>query len=341
MEAEHTPRRAPPTIYTVAHHAGVSISTVSLALNWPHRVRPDTLARVQTAVRELGFVPKAGGAVRARRGTRRIGVVGPFTSVPSSMERLRGIIDAAGDDYEIVVHGRESAVLHKHYVDSLALSGKLDGLILIDVPITDHLAHRLVEDRFPTVLVEYPQPGISCVVIDDREGGRIVARYLLERGHRQCAFLGLAWPPDEASEFVTPDILRLEGFREVLVDAGVDLPDSYIKVGYDSAARRQAARELLDLDSHPTAIFATADVGAADILPIPAERGLRVPEDVAIIGFDDADFAAYLGLTTVRQHLVESGRVAVQLLRECLANDASGIAKRVILPLSLVRRSTG
>jgi LacI family transcriptional regulator len=256
------------------------------------------------------------------------------------MQRLRGIIDAAGDNYEIVVHGRESAVLHKHYVDSLALSRRLDGLILIDVPITNHLAHKLAEDRFPTVLVEYPQPGISCVVIDDREGGRMTARYLLERGHRQCAFLGLAWPPDKPSEFLTPDMLRLAGFREALADAGVDLPDQYVKVGYDSAARRQAARELLDLDSRPTAIFVSSDSGAADILPIPAARGLRVPEDVAIIGFDDADFAAYLGLTTVRQHLEESGRVAVQLLRQCLANDASGIARRVTLPLTLVRRNT-
>ncbi len=340
MKVDDPVPRVAATIYTVARHAGVSISTVSLALNSPHRVRPETLARVQNAVRELGFVPKAEAAVRARKGTGRIGVVGPFTSVRSSLERLRGIIDAAGDHFEIVVHGRESAVLHKHYVDSLVLSRRLDGLILIDVPITGHLAHRLVEDRFPAVLVEYPQPGISCVVIDDREGGRIVGRYLAGRGHRRCAFLGLAWPPDNSTEFVTPDIHRLEGFRETLSGAGVDIPDTYIRVGYDSATRRQAARELLALDVPPSAIFASSDIGAADILSILSERGLRVPEDVAIIGFDDSDFAAYLGLTTVRQHLDESGRVAVQLLHERLAHDAPNIAKCVTLPLTLVHRAT-
>lgn len=339
MDVDDPALRA-PTIYTVARHAGVSISTVSLALNSPGRVRPETLARVQSAVRELGFVPKAEAVIRARKGTGRIGVVGPFTSVSSSLQRLRGIIDAAGDNFEIVVHGRESAVLHKHYVDSLVLSRKLDGLILIDVPITEHLAQRLVADRFPTVLVEYPQPGISSVVIDDREGGRMVGRYLVERGHRHCAFLGLAWSPDDSTDFLTPDIHRLEGFSEGLAAAGVNLPAKYIKVGYDAATHRQSAGELLDLDAPPSAIFASSDTGAADILSIVSARGLRVPEDVAIVGFDDSDFAAYLGLTTVRQHLEESGRAAVQLLRERLAGNGADIAKRVTLPLNLVCRTS-
>jgi LacI family transcriptional regulator len=177
-------------------------------------------------------------------------------------------------------------------------------------------------------------------VIDDQEGGCIVGHYLLERGHRRCAFLGLAWPPEQSSDFPTPDVYRLEGFRAALAAAGVDLPAPYIKVGYEAAARRQAARELLELDARPTAIFASADTGAAEILAIARERGLRVPEDLAVVGFDDADFAAYLGLTTIRQHLDESGRVAVQLLRDRLADDSLGIPKRVTLPLTLVRRNT-
>jgi len=341
VAGEHRTAGGTPTIYTVAGQAGVSISTVSLALNSPHRVRPETLARVQTAVRDLAFVPqKPRPAARARRGTQRVGVVGPFTAVGSSMQRLRGIIDTAGDNFEIIVHGRESAILHERYVDSLALSRKVDGLILVDVPVTDHLAQELVEQHFPVVLVEYPRPGISSVAIDDREGGRMVARYLVERGHRRCAFLGLAWPLERYSGFPTPDVRRLEGFREVLSDAGVGLPDIYVKLGYDSPTRRQSAHDLLGLDAPPTAIFVNSDIGAADILPLVAEQGLRVPEDVAIVGFDDADFADYLGLTTVRQHLDESGRVAAQLLRERIADHASSIPKHVALPLNLVRRKT-
>ena len=149
MAGEHRTAGGTPTIYTVARQAGVSISTVSLALNSPHRVRPETLARVQTAVRDLAFVPqKPRPAARARRGTQRVGVVGPFTSVGSSMQRLRGIIDAAGDNFEIIVHGRDSAVLHERYVDSLALSRKVDGLILVDVPVTDHLAQDWSSSTF-------------------------------------------------------------------------------------------------------------------------------------------------------------------------------------------------
>lgn len=346
-------RASVPTIYDVAERAGVSIGTVSHALNSPARVRPETLERVNAAVRDLGFVPKAEAAVRARKGTRRIGALGRFSTIPSASERLLGLLDAASaDGYEVVVYDQGSSAFHIDLVDSLSLSRKLDGLILIDIPITERLAQRLHQDNFPTVLIEYTRQGISSVSIDNIEGGRLVARYLVERGHRRCAFLGLSVQPDPLVGFPSIDELRLQGFREGLAEAGFDLPDRYVRRAPIPLSSREterdvfreaahlAAHSLLDIEPRISAIFANFDLLAAVALTSARERALRVPEDVAVVGFDDSDFAAFLGLTTVRQHLFESGRVAFQLLRDSIGADGSNVAKTVTLPLELVRRTS-
>ena len=332
--------RAAPTIYDVAARAGVSTATVSRAFNSPKQLRAETQARISEAVRELGFIPKAEAAIRARKRTRRIGVAGPFSSVTSCLERLRGIlVAAAAEGYEIVVYEQEAVVLHHHFMDSLALATKVDGLILIDVPITERLAERLGESELETVLIEYPRPGMSCVTIDERAGGEMVARYLVERGHRRLGFLGITIPPERSPEFPVAD-LRLRGFREGLADAGIDLSDQCVRLAADPRAMRQAAHALLDLDLPPSAIFAIYDEVAAEALLAVRERGMRVPEDVAVIGFDDRDFARYLGLTTVRQHLMESGQVAFQLLHDRVAGVSSGVRQTVLLPLEIIARET-
>lgn len=353
MRSERASQGGFPTIYDVAQRAGVSISTVSLALNSPARVSPATLARVQAAVRDLGFVPKAEAAIRAQKGTRRVGVVGRFSAVPSQSERLRGVLAAAAEvGYEVVVYEQGSAAFNLNLVDSLSLSRKLDGLVLIDIPITAGLAERLNQDNFPTVLVEYPRPGVSCVVIDNREGGRMVGRFLAERGHRRCAFLGLSTQSEHSLGYPSLDESRVGGFREGLAEASLDLPDAYVMRApirttsrdLENAVLREAthtaAHALLDIDPPPSAIFANFDLLAAVVLGVARERGLRVPEDVAVIGFDDCDFAPFLGLTTVRQHLFESGRVAFQLVRDRLDSSGASIPKTVTLPLSLISRGT-
>ena len=134
----------------------------------------------------------------------------------------------------------------------------------------------------------------------------MVARDLVERGHRRRAFLGLAWPLERYSGFPTPDVRRLEGFanfRVMLVSAS---PISMSSSGTITDATPISTRSARSRRA-PTAIFVNSDIGAADILPLVAEQGLRAPEDAAIVAFDDADSADYLGLTTVRQHQNEPG----------------------------------
>jgi len=337
--------RSGSTIYDVAERSGVSISTVSLALNSPDRLRVETLRRVLAAVEELGFVPKAEAALRARRGTRRVGVVAPFTSYPSFMERLRGAMAAAAEDrLEIVVYDEESAALRHHFVDSLPLSLRLDGLVFMGVAISDPFAARLLEDDLQTVMVEFPRPGFSCVVVDDEAGGRMVAQYLVARGHERFAHVGEAQVGGEADReplIATQSRDRLQGFRKGLTSAGVELPDGHaVEVPHGAEDARRAAHDLLELDEPPTAIFAHDDVLAAGVLEAARQRGLEVPGDLAVVGFDDLDFAGYLGLTTVRQPLYESGRLAMRLLHQGLSDSPSAVTQTVELPLEVVERRT-
>jgi LacI family transcriptional regulator len=335
--------RAAPTIYDVADRAGVSISTVSLALNSPARVRPETLERVYSAVNDLGFVPKADAAVRARRGTGRIGVIAPFTAYGSFMERLQGVLAASEDDsFEIVVFNQDATIFRQHVVDSLPLSRRLDGLILMAVPISDRLADRLIEDGLHAVLVELARPGFSSVSIDDEEGGRLAAGYLVERGHRRCAFLGEP-PISEALASSIPSVqdpARIRGFRQGLARAGVSLPDEYVVSSGEPDGPDGAVRRLLDLARPPTAVFGHSDDLALRVLKVARARGLNVPGDLAVIGFDDREFADAVGLTTIRQPLYDSGRIALKLLRDRLTETSPDVPQVVRLPVTLVPRET-
>jgi LacI family transcriptional regulator len=187
------------------------------------------------------------------------------------------------------------------------------------------------------VLIEAGRSAFSSVEIDDEAGGRMAAEYLLEKGHRRCAFVGDKDLPDYA---IRPGDWRLAGYRKALQDAGVTLPDDYIALAAPGPEPvRQVTNRLLDLPEPPTAIFAPSDLQAMRILKAARERGLSVPDQLAIIGFDDLEMSDYMGLTTVRQPLRESGRVAVELLLARLA-DCSRPTQHVRLPLTIVKRQT-
>lgn len=326
------------TIYDVAERAGVSISTVSRVLNAPEQVRQETLSRVLEAINDLGFVPKHAAAERARKSSQRVGVLAPLFTYPSFVQRLRGIshqID--GSTYELVIYNIDRAERRDSYLSSLPLARRLDGLIVMSLPLSEHFAHNLLRHHLATVLVESSGPWFSSVQIDDRLGGALVAEYLVACGHRRLAFVG----DDEVPTFVLQvSQTRLEGFQHGLAERGLALTPPYISLaphGLEQAC--QQALDLLRLPEPPTAIFASSDTQAMGVLKAARLRGLRVPEDLAVVGFDDLDIADYIGLTTVRQHLEESGRVAVDLLLARLDDDLRP-PQRITLPLELVRRQT-
>ncbi|BCB75956.1 transcriptional regulator DegA [Phytohabitans flavus] len=324
------------TIYDVAARAGVSISTVSLVLNSPTRVRQATRERVLVAADELGFVPKADAVTRARKGVGRIGVIAPFSSYPSFSRRLGGVLTAIGAEaLEVVVFDQPSAAsAASPLLSSLPITRRLDGLIIMGVPLEESVVERLRAQRLPTVVIDSPRPRFEAVVTDDEAGGELVARHLLHRGHRRLGYMGEA---QRSHAYVSPSESRLAGFRRVV---GAGLPDEAVRlVPHDVAQARAATHELLDLADPPTAIFAHDDILAGGVLAAARDRGLAVPDGLAVVGFDDSDLAQALDLTTVRQPFEESGRLALRALLDQM--QGSPTARRTtVLDLDLVVRAT-
>jgi DNA-binding LacI/PurR family transcriptional regulator len=332
------PPRKTSTIYDVAKQAGVSIATVSRMLNAPSKVNGETRERILAAIDALGFIPKAEARARALRRTGRIGVISPFFTAPSFVQRLRGIAEAlSADKFELVIYTVDSADHLKSFLSSLPLTGNLDGLIILSLPVDDADGRRLVEHSLPTVLVEFPHPSLSSVEIDDVLGGRIAAQYLLGKGHRRLAFLGDTDLPEYS---IHPVSQRLVGFRQVLKEAEIELPDVFVRLApYSQEQTRQVATELLSLSQPPTAIFAATDFQALGVLKAARQLKVQVPEQLAVIGFDDLDIAEYADLTTIRQHLDESGRLAVEILLAQIKSP-SRPSRHVKLPLTLIERQT-
>jgi LacI family transcriptional regulator len=326
------------TVYEVAARAGVSISTVSRVLNSPDKVSEPTRSRVMSAVDDLGFVPKAEAAARARKIQGRIGVLAPFFTYPSFVQRLRGVAAALADSsYELVIYVVDSAVQRDAYLSTLSVTRRVDALIVMALPFGDAIAERLLAHDLATVLVEFARPGFSSIEIDNRAGGRMAAEYLLGQGYERLAFVGDTDLPEYAIH--TSDA-RLDGYRAALAAAGVPLPDDYVALApHGQEPARRATRALLSLPTPPNAVFAASDTQAMGVLKAARECGVSVPRDLAVLGFDDLEAADYIGLSTVRQPLDESGRIAADLVLRLLASGVSS-PQRIRLSLTLAPRET-
>lgn len=327
------------TIYDVAKAAGVSIATVSRVLNSSQQVNESTRQQVLAAIERLGFVPSAEASARARRSHRRIGVLAPFFTYPSFVQRLRGVTSVLdGSPYELVVYNVDTPAHCRRYLESLPVVQRLDGLVIMSLRISDQEAERFSQQGLPVVLIETAHAKCSGVEVDQIAGGRLAADYLLAQGHRRLAFVG--GDIEIPGYTLHTSELRLAGYRSALHEAGLPLQDAYVRQTHNSLeGARQQAHILFDLPQPPTAIFAASDTLALGVLKAARQRGLNLPGDVAVIGFDDLDIADYVGLTTISQALDESGRVGVELLLARIAEPTRPV-QQVRLALKEVVRET-
>ena len=324
-----------PTIYDVAKAAGVSIATVSRVLNYPRKVNATTRAAVMQAIDALGYIPKAESRARALMETRRIGVIIPFFTVPSFVQRLRGIAAVLNkNDYEMVIYPVDSRSREKSYLETLPIRKTLDGLIIVSQVFDESVSHRLIENRMEAVLIEFFEQNFSTLEIDDATGGYMAANYLINKGHRRLAFIG----GKEHPEFgVDPIVKRMQGFQKAVKEAGLQVHEDHTyEYVYDPG---QMLRNWIAQDSNPLAIFAATDLQAIALIREARVMGLKVPEDLAIIGFDNIDMAEYFGLTTVHQPLDESGKIAANLLISRLMDPSQSI-QHIQLPLKIIERET-
>lgn len=329
-------QRKIPTIIDVANLAGVSISTVSRVMNNPEKVKLETRQKVYQAIDALNFVPQADARARALHGKGRIGVITPFFTAPSFVQRLRGIAATLSkENFDLIIYTVDSNNRLQSYLTTLPLTGNLDGLVIVSLPVAEADVDRLLKHSLPTVLIEFPHPLLNSVEIDDEKGGMMVAEYLIDKGHNRIAFLGDTDLPEYA---IHPISLRLKGFRQALSSAKVDIPKEFVRLApYNQEQAQIIANELLTGNNSPTAIFAATDLQALAVIKAARKLNIKIPEELAVIGFDDLDMAEYADLTTIRQHLDESGRIAIELLLSHIA-DPSRPVKHITLPLNLIER---
>jgi DNA-binding LacI/PurR family transcriptional regulator len=330
-------RRRHPTIRDVARNAGVGVGTVSRVLNDSPSVSEGTHARVHRAMEELGYRRSQVARSLSVGRSHALGVVAPFFTTPSVIERLRGVVEQLAEhEYDIVLFSVENPQQRADALRNFAGHDRVDGLLVISLPLTDAEVDGLRGDQLPVVLIDVGHPALPHVVIDDVRGGELAAEHLLAKGHRRIGFVGDA--PDESLGFTSSE-RRREGLRRALRRAGIEPDDTLERRGGPGRAQaRELAHALLGDAEPPTAVFAASDLQAFGVLEAAEALGLRAPEDVAVIGFDDIEMAAPMGLTTVHQPLYETGARGAGLLLAAL--DGGGEAVAVVEELSVIERRT-
>jgi DNA-binding LacI/PurR family transcriptional regulator len=340
MEAvPHTEKRKPlATISDVAREAGVGVGTVSRVLNNSPRVSEVTRQKVLAAMAALDYVPNPLARRLSLGKTFTIGAVAPFFTRPSFVERLRGVEMALADtEYDLLVYNVETPEKRDRALLEIPKSRRVDGVLIVAFPPSDEDVACLAAVELPTVLINDAPASLSRVMIDDVEGGCIATRHLLELGHRRVAYI--SDPLQEPFNF-SSSRLRYQGYRQVLDEYEIPFRPQYHRAGeHGREQARQMTHQLLDLENPPTGIFAASDTQAMGVLEAARERGLDVPGDLSVVGFDDIEIASYLDLTTVRQPLLESGVQGVELLLETIDSSPAN-PQQILLPIELIVRRT-
>jgi len=328
------------TIRDVARRAGVGLGTVSRVLNNSPLVSPATRQRVLDVIAELHYTPSQIARSFALGRTLTISTIAPFFTRPSVVERLRGVEAAlAGSGYNLVVFNVETVERRVACFRDVPRRDRSDGVLIISLAPRPVEAAAMGDSGVPVVLVDTFAAGLPSVLVDDVAGGELATRYLIELGHRAVAFIGD--PLEDPLTFnFTSSRDRFAGYRRALAAYGVALRPEYECHGvHGRYEARSMARALLQQPEPPSAIFAASDTQAMGVLEAARDLGRDVPGSLSVIGFDDIDVAEYIGLSTVRQPLFESGARGVELLLAMLSGSAPRTPLEY-LSVDLVARAT-
>lgn len=326
------------TIAEVAQRAQVSKATVSRVLNGKPDVDASTAQRVRKVIDEIGYVPSARAVGLARGRTRTVGMLAPSLTWPWMGEVLQGIVDTLeADGYGLLLYtinrGPESLNQFANHVSANAF----DGLLVIEPPDTLHYISTLYRAGLPVVMIDDrgSHPEFPSVTTTNRQGGADVARHLVAAGRRRVAVV--TGPPHFGCTQA-----RLDGFRLALAEAGLTLhPDLIVDGDFTTEGGEVAVDKLLASGIPFDAVFAHNDLSAVGVLRALREAGRNVPEDVAVVGFDDVPVAGHTEprLTTIRQPLQEMGAAAARMLLSTLEGQPMP-DHPLVLPTSLIVRES-
>lgn len=337
------PRERVATISDVARRAGVSRATVSRVLNnYPH-VRPHVRRAVLQAMDALGYRPDHVARSLARRETQTLGLVVADITNPFYAETARAIVETArGHGYNVILCNTDNLPrLQEEYVEVLRRR-RVDGIIFGSVFLYDPVVERLVETGYPCVMYNRRlRSGLgNYIVLDNVCASRDLTTHLIRLGHRRIGFIS-------GLREISTAVDRLRGYQEALRAAGLSLDATIVRPGaFKAEAAQRAADELLKLRRRPSAIVAGNDLMALGVIQAAGEMDLRVPEDLAVVGFDNIEIASHreIQLTTMAQQKSDMGRLAVEWILEIIRDPerfARSPLQQVLAPTLVVRRTCG
>lgn len=336
-------RSSPPsgraTIDDVAGAAGVSVATVSRALRGLPNVAPSTRERVLLAASDLHYVADPSASRLASGSTRTIGLVVPMLGqwyYATAVGGAEGVLVAAGFDLLPLSTSGPGGL--SGFLATMPFRKRVDGLLVIDAALSPEQLRDVASAAGHVVAVGHAADEVSSIHVENRAASRLAVGHLIGMGHRRIAMIGGL--EDDPFEFRVP-VDRYAGYRDALAAAGLPVePAMRVGGNFSMEGGAEAMYSLLHLDPAPTAVFALSDEMAIGAMQVARDAGLRVPEDLSIIGFDDHDVSAYIGLTTVRQDVVRLGERAAELLLDHVAGRVPGVVHEVAPTRLVVRRTT-
>ena len=326
------------TLRKVAERAGVSVNTASRAINNKPDINEETKKRVLQIAKELGYIRNAAAVALRTKKTGTIGVVIADNRNPFYAEVLNGMEEAAREkNYHIILANTQRDYKKEEEAINLLLAKRVDGLLITPVQDKDDDIKNLIDANIPFVVVgrDFENIEVDAIYNDEVKGGFLATEYLIKKGHKRISLI-------DGFLYKSPAKGRLEGYKKALNKYRISLDESLISVGdINIEDGYERTKQMLEKNLDFTAIFAYNDMMAFGAMQAIKEKGLRIPEDIGLVGYDDIPFSSLISpaLTTIRLKKQELGAESVKLLLSRIKGSRKKM-KKIMLDVELITRGT-
>jgi LacI family transcriptional regulator len=334
-------KKKAPTIKEIAKLANVSPMTVSRAVNNSHKVREETRENILEIADRLGYRPNRIARSLVSKKSNLISLVVANISNPFFAEISRGIEDKARENgYNVIFSSTDDDTKNLESCVQTMREVGVDGFIIAAVCLKEPIVDKLVDQEFPVVLINrrVKKNNVNYVVVDNQKGAFLAVEHLINNGYKKIGIIA-------GKSSVSTGKERFQSYRQTLLDHGIKFKKEYSSQGpFTKEHGKKAAQKMLTLKNRPEAIFAASDNIALGVMDAAGELGLNIPEDLAIVGFDDTDFSSNskIRLTTVSQRKYEMGERGVQILIDLIERQQPDYISKIVLePRLIIRESCG
>lgn len=333
------------TIYDLAREAGVGLGTVSRCLNNHPSVSAKTREKVLAVAKRLSYQPHAHAQRLASRKANTVSTIIPFFTNYFFIEVLQGVQDKAAElGFDLILYGVNNPSQAEYYLRRSLHGGRVDGVMFFSMQFPESFVPKFQQMKLPVVIVDSYHEKFDSMLVKNHEGAMQATRHLISLGHRNIGMINASLDTRPAKE-------RLSGYKKALEEAQIPFDMERVVItsngkqdGFNREAGYESMKEIIRRSighNHISAVFIASDVQAIGALQAARELGVRVPEDIAIVGFDDIELAQHAQLTTVRQPMHEMGTIALQMLVDRTKNPDAAPKLSTFLPELVIRQTCG